>query len=365
MMALSAGLTVFGDPFLIMALIALIVGALEGERRWTRSRRRRGLTPGAMAYLLDGLVIVGAVLVLVGAATLFAEGLTSIATIVGGVIDGERVGLLIVGMALALGLALGLARAASGRRAAQGLPIASAGVAPPVVPGALTTEARLAAATDPQLAYAPPPRERFEDPSAPLAMMQERWQPGAVSVASVPSSFLDIGEPRSNKPARSRFALASTLLTLALVVMLVSSAILFRHQLMGILVGMEASYGGRATAGAGVSPSQPDAGAQNAAADVGAAAAPTASTPISASQPEPAVPAGPLPSGDAQRAQKRVRSNVLNLRAQPGTDQQVVLVLKQGDLVSVFTDARLIGGATWVKVRAGEYEGWVDQSLLE
>jgi len=42
-----------------------------------------------------------------------------------------------------------------------------------------------------------------------------------------------------------------------------------------------------------------------------------------------------------------------------------VMVLKQDDAVIVFTDARLIQGATWVKVRAGVNEGWVDQSLLE
>ena len=119
MIALSTGLTVFSEPLLLVVLIALVFGALEGERAWTRSRRRRGLEPGAVAYLLDGLVIIGAVLALVGAAMLFVEGLTSIAALVGGVIDGERVGLLIVGMALALGLALALARAASGRRAAQ------------------------------------------------------------------------------------------------------------------------------------------------------------------------------------------------------------------------------------------------------
>ena len=75
--------------------------------------------------------------------------------------------------------------------------------------------------------------------------------------------------------------------------------------------------------------------------------------------------AAPLPASDAQGAQKRVKSNGLNLRAQPGTDQQVVVVLKQGDTVTVFTDARLIRDAIWVKVRAGDYEGWVDQSLLE
>src|SRR4051812_41563473 len=95
MIALSAWLTIFSEPLFIVVLSALIVGSLEGERVWTRSRRRRGLAPGVVAYLLDGLVVVGAALVLVGTITLFVEGLTSIAATVGGVIDGERVGLLI------------------------------------------------------------------------------------------------------------------------------------------------------------------------------------------------------------------------------------------------------------------------------
>src|SRR5689334_24123997 len=92
MIALSTGLTVFSEPLLLVALIALVFGILEAERRWTRARRRRGLEPGAVAYLLDGLLSVGAVLALVGAATLLVEGLTSIATMLGGVLDGERVG---------------------------------------------------------------------------------------------------------------------------------------------------------------------------------------------------------------------------------------------------------------------------------
>ena len=357
MIALSTGLTGFSGPVLLVALIILVVGALEGERIWTRSRRRRGLGPGVVTYLLDGLVIIGLVLALVGVATLFVESLTSMAAVVGGVINGERVGLLIVGMALALGLALALARAASGRRTAQDVASASTVVALPTDLGPTAAEARLAVATEQPGAYAPSPYERFEAP--PLAMMQERWQPGAASAAGVPTSFLDLKESRSNKPARSRFALASTLLVLALVVMVVSSAFLFRHQLIGILAGMETSYGGVASASNSSPPSLAAADTANAAADVGAAAASVVSAPTAASQ------AAPLPAGDAQAAQKRVKSNGLNLRAQPGTDQQVVAVLTQGDIVTVFNDARLIQGATWVKVRAGDFEGWVDQRLLE
>lgn len=343
MIALSIGLTGFSEPVLLATLIVLALAALEGERFWTRARRRRGLGPGALAYLLDGLVIVGALLTLVAAATMFVDGLTSIAAVVGGVIDGQRIGLVIVGMALALGLALALGRAASGRRATQELARARAAVALPTNPLPPVTETQLAV-----------PAEQPQD-YAPLAMMQERWQPGAGYAASVPTSFMDLKDPRANKPARSRFALASTLLVLALVVMVVSGALLFRHQLISILAGMEASYGGAVAAGA--SPSQPV--AASAAANVGAAAASVANAPTAAAL------AAPLPASDTQGAQKRVKSNGLNLRAQPGTDQQVVIVLVQGDIVTVSNDARLIQGATWVKVRAGDVEGWVDQSLLE
>jgi hypothetical protein len=176
----------------------------------------------------------------------------------------------------------------------------------------------------------------------------------------VPTSFLDLAEPHAQLQARSRFALASTLLTLALVVVLVSGAVLFRRPLINMLAGMDAAPV-TADTGSRESFDQADAGAENAAANVGAAAS-VVSAPTAASQP---TPAALQPASDAQAAQKRVKSNRLNLRAQPGIDQQVVVVLKQGDIVTVFNDARLIQGATWVKVRTGDFEGWVDQSLLE
>jgi hypothetical protein len=359
MIALSMELTDLSEPLVLAVLIALVLSALEGERIWTRARRRRALGPGALAYLLDGLVIVGIVLTLVSAALLFVDGLTSTASVVGGVIHGERVGLLIVSLALALGLALALVRAASGRRVAQDLAIARAAVMLPTNLGPTADEAHLAVASEQQIDSATPQYERFEAAPQPLSMTQERWRPGATAAASVPTSFLDLKEPPANQPTRSRFALASTLLVLALVVMVVSGALLFRHQLMNILAGMESTYGGVVSASSSAPPSQLGTGAENAAADVGAATSvasvPTAATSLAA----------PLPASDLQAGQKRVKSNGLNLRAQPGTDQQVVVVLTQGDIVTVFTDARLIQGATWVKVRAGDFEGWVDQSLLE
>jgi hypothetical protein len=354
MIALSTALTGLSEPIWLVALILLVFGALQCERLWTRARRRSGREPGALAYLLDGLVIVGTVLVLVGAATLFLKGLTTIAAMLGGLLNNERVGPLVVGIALALGLALVLARIASGRRAAQDSVGAGAMELPSIYPALSATEVDLADLPEQQLGDGPP-QVRIEEQSVPaLSMMRERWQPAAATAASVPTSFLDLAEPRAQSRTRSRFALASTLLTLALVVMLVGGAVLFRRPLIDMLAGVASN----ATAGpvSGASSVQP-------AANVGAVAASVASAPTAASR---TATAAPLPTSAAQgAAQKRVISNGLNLRAQPGTDQQVIVVLKQGDLVTVFNDARLIQGATWVKVRAGELEGWVDQSLLE
>jgi Bacterial SH3 domain len=322
MIALSTEVIGFNKPVLLVVLIILVFGALECERSWTRSRRRRGVEPGALAYVLDGLMILGTVLVLVGIAMLFVEGLTSMASMIGGLIDGGRVGLLIVGMILALGLVLALARAARGRHAAQDSASARAVAQPSIYPAARALEAHLADRVE-QPGYAPL-QDRFDEQSVPaLSMMQQHWQPSAAITANVPTSFLNLAKPPVKPQTRPRFVLASTFLILALVVVVISSTGLFRHQLTDILASLEASYGTAASL----------------------------TTPLAAT--------------DVQGAQKRVKSNELNLRAQPGTEQQVVVVLKQGDIVTAFTDARLLQGATWIKVRAGDYEGWVDQSLLE
>src|SRR4051794_10383917 len=189
MNALSLELTIFGEPLFLPMLIALAAAALQGERAWSRARRGRGLEPGAVAYLLDGLVIVGVALAIAAGATLFVQGLKSIAMLLGGVVDGERVGMLIVGMALALGLALALARIASARRVSQ----AAAGVQPSIGLEASVAQAGMVGAPA-ALAYEPP-RESFEEQPG-LAMLQQRWQPSDTPAASAPTSFLDLVEPR-------------------------------------------------------------------------------------------------------------------------------------------------------------------------
>lgn len=348
MIALSNGLTVFGDPVLVVGLVALTFAFLETERVWTRSRRRRGFEPGAAAYLLDGLVLAGIVLVLVGLTSLFIGGLKSIAHLLGGVFDGEQVGLLIVGIALALGLALALVRIARGRRAERDVVRAGAAGAPPASLGA-SVAAPIATAP---LEYQPAPaphQPAAEEELPPLALLQERWQPAARAAANVPTSFLEIGQPQAAAAARSRFAFALSLLTLAFVALLVSGAILFRGQLISMLSGLDSSSGQVAVAGDGQGAVQPKATAEQPVANVSSAAQ----------------PAAPAPANDAPGGTRRVKSDELNVRARPGVDQQVVVVLTKGVSVTVLTDMRLIDNAVWVKVRIGDQEGWVDQSLLE
>jgi hypothetical protein len=350
MIALANGLTLFGEPVLLLALIVLVFALLQAERIWTRSRRKRGLEPGAMAYLLDGLVLAGVALTLVGIGTLFVHGLTSIAALLGGVFDGQRIGLLIVGMAMALGLALALARVASGRRAPQDA--AGALVRAPHNLDANMAGPAAAGDTERNPAYAPASEGHDDEPLPSFALLQERWQPAAARAASAPTSFLELAEPAA--PTRSRSRLAPALLTLALVVMLVSAAVLFRGQVIGVLAGMS-SPGDEAAA-------QQNAGSEAASANVGVAVAPSATAAPAAIQPAAEAPA---PVDEGPGGTKRVKSDALNMSALPGLDQQVVLVLKKGDAVALFTDARLIRDTIWVKVRFGDREGWVDQSLLE
>ncbi len=57
-------------------------------------------------------------------------------------------------------------------------------------------------------------------------------------------------------------------------------------------------------------------------------------------------------------------STEVNLRANAGADQAIVQVLAQGTPVMVLQDTQTVDGGTWVKVRVGQVEGWVNQHFL-
>jgi hypothetical protein len=350
MIALSNGLSLFGEPVLLVVLIALAFAGIETERVWTRKRRRRGLDPGGMAYVLDGLVLAGVLLLLVGICALLVRTLASIARLLGGLFEGGRAGVVIVGVALALGLVWALVRIASRRRADQEMLHVGALGTPPV-----SARAELA---EPSMAGSP--EKQPDQPAPPLAMLQDRWQPGATTTASLPTSFLDLAEPPSPTAARSRFGVASSLLVLALVVLLVGGSILFRSQLLGLFSGPDPSRDAAVVTGNGEGAVQPTSSVEQPAANVSGAGLPAARAPTAVRE-----FVAPPPADGVQSGTKRVKSDQLNVRLEPGLGQQVVLVLAKGAAVTVLTDARLISDAIWVKVRVGDQEGWVDQSFLE
>ncbi len=73
------------------------------------------------------------------------------------------------------------------------------------------------------------------------------------------------------------------------------------------------------------------------------------------------------PTQSSQSVTSRIASvNTLNLnlRAGPGVHYSVLAVLPQGTQVMAFGDTRYADRATWVRVRVGSQEGWVNQEHL-
>jgi uncharacterized protein YgiM (DUF1202 family) len=124
------------------------------------------------------------------------------------------------------------------------------------------------------------------------------------------------------------------------VVALVGGAVVFRTPLTELLAG-----GGRL-----------------ASAIASATAVPTGAALVES---RPTAPAAPTAVAPIQAATRHVKSDSLNLRAGPGTDQAVLAVLAKGDAVALLDDSQLVGETTWVKVRAGAREGWVSEKLLD
>lgn len=59
-----------------------------------------------------------------------------------------------------------------------------------------------------------------------------------------------------------------------------------------------------------------------------------------------------------------VNTQQLNLRSGPGSEHSVVTKLSQGDSVLCLEKKQSSDGGTWVRVRSGTFEGWVNQKLL-
>jgi hypothetical protein len=361
----------FGSIWMVLILLALAVIALEAERWWTRWRREHRHAAGAVAYALDALAIVSAVLAVLAVLTLLVRALLALLAFVGELL-GWGVGallaspvilavlvaaIILVGLVTALvrgwlpmprrtqpappvrpaGKQAGLFDRLASEEAATAIPPASDIAAPaaPVAP-AQPREARAATqqATVPYVAAAPasfaPPRADEPVEGLPsLSMMGQRRVPTA---APAPQSFL------TNVPVAEKRRSALPLVFVMLgVAALAGGAFMFRQQVLDLLPGLwpSTSY---------------------ATSQMAQTALPTAAA---AATPSPAVPTAP------PVVSKRVAGDVLNLRAGPGTDQQVIATLQHGETVVLLDKTQTVAGRIWVRVRAGEREGWVSQEFLE
>jgi hypothetical protein len=357
MTELTTMLSTFGNPWLVPVLLALAVIFLEAERWWTRRRRRHGKRGGLPARLLDGLSIFSAVLCVASALALLIRGTIAVVVFAGELLGwaGARVSanpwilIVPVGAVALVGVAIAFRRGwlrlprrssalrSGGRTLKERIgatdatstpPIDSIGM--PIIPTAAAPEVgdqRVSVATISVATVAParqgPARPEPDMAVASLSMLEQRRRPSGIPP---PQSFLT-KEPSTGKPRRSRLPLA----IVSLVIVAVGGATLFFPQQLSTLLTR-----------------QQDATSH--------AAVPTARS-IPTSIPNTRAP--------ELHVIMRVKSDVLNLRARPGTDQQILTTLRQGTEVLLLNETQTVAGNTWVKVRVGEREGWVSQELLE
>jgi hypothetical protein len=367
---LSGTITSFGQPWLMSVFLALAVALLEAERWWTRWRRRRGRRVGALAYVLDALAIAGAVLAVASALALLVRGIVALALLIGELMgwastqaraNSGPLFAIVAGIALiAAGVAFvrnRLGRPGADPELSEPRP-SIAGVPEGGHPGVVIVQPAFPQAPDQstsaisqipsivvpslvQTTVAPTvsaPRiitaqvDESTEAFPSLSMLGQNRRP--YTPAAPPPSFLASAEQQVDKRRpRVRLALAA----LALVGLSVGGLI-FRQPLAGLLLSL-----------------RPASGEVTAAALSQATAGPAPlATPVAAT----AVSAPTLVS-------RHVKSDALNLRVGPGTDQRVIAKLARGASVLLLGESLTVDGRTWVRVRAGEQEGWVSQDLLE
>lgn len=363
-------LNIFGDPWLALALLALAIALLQAERWWTRGRRRRGRQVGVPAYILDALAIAGAVLAVASGLALLARGIITVAQLVGEVLGWAGTQARVSSWPLIAIVAV-IVLSAAGVRIAR-IPLRRSGTRPeqneqkPAAADALESgRADLAIVVSPS----PQPLDQLASPISqlpPIAMMPPLAQASVAPEVSTPrivtaqidesteeySSLSMIGpRRRSLAPAapqpqtfltrapevdkrRPRLRLAPVALML---IGLSLCGFILRPQIAGLLLTLR-------PASSDVKPADLSLGTPELA---------ISSAPISAAT----VPTAPVA--------RHVKSDTLNLRARPGTDQQVIGRLARGASVLLLGETTTVEGRTWVRVRAGEQEGWVSQDLLE
>jgi hypothetical protein len=77
----------------------------------------------------------------------------------------------------------------------------------------------------------------------------------------------------------------------------------------------------------------------------------------------PAAPPAQVPTPETLRT-ALVAADTLNVRAGPGLDNPVVILVQRGDQLVLLGAEQSVGESVWVHVRIGETEGWVNKSYI-
>lgn len=325
-----------GAPSFLLALVLIAVSLLELERRWTRMRRFAGMPAGALAFVLDSLVILTALLVVIGIALMLTQAIASVlqytlAQISGLAwsIDGTAAGLTI-GATIALIALIALVRRMTVRLPSFRSERAGATLSRLSTPGERHPPS---AAPIP----ATPDRATSGDEEEPhLVMLRARQtMPRPVPTPQQPWSWSPATVQPEPEPSTQRLHWGMTGVV-ALLLAVGGAGFVYRDAIPGMLSGLTTQT------------------------TVIAALPSSADVPVPS--PVPAVSAIVAPTSAPQTWQVAVER--LNLRAGPGTGYPVVTTLKGGDAVESLGETAGSGEDVWLRVRAGTQEGWVFRAFL-
>jgi hypothetical protein len=357
------------DLWLVPVLLVSAVVLLEIERRWTHATRRTGRAAPWLGYALDALAVGGGTLAVVLAGYgLFLVARTILDAIAAIAADQLANPTALVGFGTALAAMLMILAAARGwlRPVGRSLPqpagqpsVESAMVPQPTrfmsVPPLPAVEQRgsrnrfanaITSSNDVQRNGHPTPAEQNADePVADLVMFRQRSRPvyEAVPQTFLPPPAAEV-QPATREPDEKRGWWHIPLLATAALLVFAATAVIgfFPHLVFG------------PTSSTTI-----------------AAIAPVAATTV---RPAPAttgvptaapttMPTAEQPVTDAPTV-LRVNVDNLNMRSAAGTTAPVTIVLTRDAEVTLLGEESQVEASTWVRVRAGEAEGWVNRAFL-
>jgi hypothetical protein len=326
-----------GTPPALFALVLISVSLLELERHWTRTRRFAGMQAGAPAFVLDGLAILAALLVVIGIVLMLTQAIVSVVQYtvaqISGLawqIDGTAAGLTL-GVTIALIALLGLIRRMTVR-----LPSATQRAE-----RAEATLARRLALDEPHPPFAPalpaaPDRATSSDLEEEPHLVMLRARRAKPRSAPTPAQpWLHGGVQPEPKPSTRRFH-PGVMAVVALLLAVGAVGVMYRDTVLTMLADLETQAHMVVPLPLGAD--------------------------VPASTPAPTVFAPVAPPSAPQMVQ--VVAERLNLRAGPGTNYPVLATLRRGDEVEPLGETTGSGADVWIRVRSGTQEGWVFRAFL-